>query len=92
MASPSVVVDLQLCDAGVDRPIATGVPTEMCVGSTVRGAAALNHRMALVADRHTTYDTPLLRADPIIAHHNRPLGRAFVESVEAGQIRFQEQP
>jgi hypothetical protein len=43
-----------------------------------------------VADAHTTYDTPLLGADLIIAHHNRLLSRAFVELVEAGQVRFQE--
>jgi hypothetical protein len=32
----------------------------------------------------------MLRADLIIAHHNRLLGRVFVDLVEAQQVRFQE--
>jgi nicotinamidase-related amidase len=80
----------RLGDAGIDRLIVTGMQTEMCVDSACRGAAALDYRVVLVADAHTTYDTPLLGADLIIAHHNRLLGRAFVELAEARQVRFQE--
>lgn len=64
--------------------------TEMCVDSACRGAAALGYRVVLVADGHTTYDTPVIAADLIIAHHNGLLGRAFVELAEARQVRFQE--
>lgn len=52
-----------------------------------RGGAG---RVVLVADGHTTYDTPVIAADLIIAHHNGLLGRAFVELAEARQVRFQE--
>ena len=80
----------RLGEAGIDRLIVAGMQTEMCVDSACRGAAALDYRVALVADAHTTYDTPMLRADLIIAHHNRLLSRAFVDLVEARQVRFQE--
>jgi nicotinamidase-related amidase len=80
----------RLGDAGIDRLVVAGMQTEMCVDSACRGAAALDYRVVLVADAHTTYDTPVLGADLIIAHHNRLLSRAFVELVEARQVRFQE--
>ena len=80
----------RLCDAGIDRLIIAGMQTEMCVDSACRGAAALNYRVVLAADGHTTYDTPLLRADLIIAHHNRLLAGTFVELVEADQVRFRD--
>ena len=67
--------------AGIDRLVIAGMQTEMCVDSACRGAKALNYRVALVADGHTTYDTPVITADLIIAHHNRLLSRAFVELV-----------
>ena len=66
--------------------------TEMCVDSACRGAAALDYRVVLVADGHTTFDTPVIGAHLIIAHHNRLLAGGFVELAEARQVRFQEQP
>jgi nicotinamidase-related amidase len=80
----------RLGEAGIDRLVVTGMQTEMCVDSACRGAVALDYRVVLVADGHTTYDTPVLGADLIIAHHNRLLGDGFVELVEARQVRFQE--
>jgi nicotinamidase-related amidase len=78
----------RLGEAGVDRLVIAGMQTEMCVDSACRGAKALNYSVALVADGHTTYDTPVIAADLIIAHHNRLLSRAFVELVEADQVQF----
>jgi nicotinamidase-related amidase len=80
----------RLSEAGIDRLVVAGMQTEMCVDSACRGAVALDYRVVLVADAHTTYDTPVLGADLIIAHHNRLLGDGFVELVEAEQVRFQE--
>ena len=80
----------QLGQAGIDRLVVTGMQTEMCVDSACRGAAALDYRVVLVTDGHTTFDTPAIAADLIIAHHNRLLGRGFVELAEARQVRFQE--
>ncbi|MGH8430776.1 MAG: cysteine hydrolase family protein [Solimonas sp.] len=82
----------RLSDAGIDRLVIAGMQTEMCLDSACRGAVALDYRVVLVADGHTTYDTPVIGADLIVAHHNRLLGRAFVELVDADQVRFKEQP
>lgn len=60
----------------------------MCVDSACRGAVVLGYRVVLVSDGHTTYDTPVIPADRIIAHHNRLLGCAFAELVEADQVSF----
>ena len=38
------------------------------VKSACRAAAALGYRVALVADAHTTFDSPVLPAERIIAH------------------------
>jgi nicotinamidase-related amidase len=80
----------RLREAGIDRLVIAGMQTEMCVDSACRGAAALDYRVILVADGHTTFDTPVIAADLIIAHHNRLLGRGFVELAEADQVRFGE--
>lgn len=77
-----------LAAAGIDRLIVAGMQTEMCVDSACRGAVALGYRVVLVTDGHTTYDTPVIPADRIIAHHNRLLGRAFAELVAADQVTF----
>jgi len=60
----------------------------MCVDSACRGAVANGYRVVLVSDGHTTYDTPVLSADRIIAHHNRLLGSGFAELIEAERVRF----
>ncbi len=78
----------RLCDAGIDRLVVAGMQTEMCVDSACRAAAALGYRVVLLGDAHTTFDTPELPAERIIAHHNRLLGRGFAELSDTGQIRF----
>jgi nicotinamidase-related amidase len=80
----------RLQEAGIDRLVIGGMQTEMCVDSACRGAAALDYRVVLVVDGHTTFDTPVIAADLIIAHHNRLLGRGFVELATAERVRFGE--
>src|ERR1700704_4283831 len=78
----------RLADAGIDRLIVAGMQTEMCVDSACRGAVALGYRVVLVAGGHTTYDTPVIDAERIIAHHNRLLGSGFADVVVADEVRF----
>jgi len=78
----------RLAEAGIDRLVIAGMQTEMCVDSACRGAVALGYRVVLVADGHTTYDTPVIDAERIIAHHNRLLGSGFADVVAADQVRF----
>jgi nicotinamidase-related amidase len=78
----------RLADAGIDRLVIAGVQTEMCVDSACRGAVALGYRVVLVADGHTTWDTPVIDAERIIAHHNRLLANGFADVVAADQVTF----
>jgi nicotinamidase-related amidase len=79
-----------LQEAGIDRLVIAGMQTEMCVDSACRSAAALDYRVVLVVDGHTTFDTPVIAAEFIIAHHNRLLGRGFAELANAEQVSFEE--
>ena len=65
----------ELTARDVRRLIVTGVQTELCVDATCRRAASEGFDVILVADGHTTEDTPNLPAAQIIAHHNRTLGQ-----------------
>jgi nicotinamidase-related amidase len=78
----------RLADTGIDRLVIAGMQTEMCVDSACRGAVALGYRVVLVADGHTTWDTPVIDADRIIAHHNRLLSRGFADVVAASDVKF----
>ena len=60
----------------------------MRVDSACRGAVALGYRVVLVADGHTTWDTPVIDADRIIAHRNRLFSRGFPDVVAASDVSF----
>ena len=62
--------------------------TEYCIDTNCRAAADLGYKVVLAKDAHTTFDTPVLSAAQIIAHHNRTLDGSFVELAAAGDIAF----
>ena len=78
----------RLTERGIDRLVIAGLQTEMCVDSACRAAVALGYRVVLASDGHTTWDTPALPAERIIAHHNRTLGRGFAELSPVMDVRF----
>jgi nicotinamidase-related amidase len=78
----------RLRKAGIDRLVIAGMQTEMCVDSACRAAAALGYRVVLADDAHTTFDTDVLPAERIVAHHNRTLDGAFVELAKTAEIAF----
>ena len=78
----------RLTERGIDRLVIAGLQTEMCVDSACRAAVALGYRVVLASDCHTTWDTPALPAERIIAHHNRTLGRGFAELSTVMDVRF----
>jgi nicotinamidase-related amidase len=71
---------------GIDHLVIAGLQTEHCVDSACRNAAALDYRVTLVEDGHTTFATPLLSAPQIIAHHNHTLDGGIVELAAAETI------
>jgi nicotinamidase-related amidase len=80
-------LDDQLRRAGIHRLVVTGMQSEMCVDSACR-AIAHGYRVALVSDGHTTWDTLVLPASKIVAHHNLLLGRICGEPVTSDEVRF----
>jgi nicotinamidase-related amidase len=74
---------------GIDRLVVAGMQTEYCVDTSCRAAADLGYQVVLVRDGHTTFDTSVLPAEKIVAHHNRTLGGGgFAELAEAERVRF----
>ncbi|HEY4805113.1 MAG TPA: cysteine hydrolase family protein [Paraburkholderia sp.] len=70
-----------LSTANVGELVIAGMKTEYCVDATCRAAADMGFHALLVADAHTTMDTPVLPAASIIEHHNRTLSGPFVKLV-----------
>jgi nicotinamidase-related amidase len=74
--------------AGIRSLIIAGVQTEMCVDTTCRAAFALGFAVTLVSDAHTTFDSAVLPAEKIIAHHNQTLRNRFARLASASEIGF----
>ena len=88
-------LDAQLSRLGIDHLVIAGLQTEYCVDSACRTAAALGYHVTLVKDGHTTYDTPVLSAVQIIAHHNHTLDGSLVDLATAESAlltRSKQQP
>ncbi len=83
----------KLNEAGVSHLIVTGCMTEFCIDTACRHATALGFDVTLVSDGHTTIDNDILKAEQIIAHHNRALngfnsGEYTVNVKPANEITF----
>jgi nicotinamidase-related amidase/tRNA(Arg) A34 adenosine deaminase TadA len=78
----------QLEVRGIGRLVVAGMQTEYCVDTTCRRAYSLGYEVTLVQDAHSTWDSPLLSAAQIIAHHNSVLGGWFARLEKAGEISF----
>ncbi|MFX1411085.1 MAG: cysteine hydrolase family protein [Promethearchaeota archaeon] len=78
----------ELESRGIGRLIITGIQTEYCVDTTCRRAYSLKYDVVLVKDAHSTWDTDLLTAPQIIAHHNAVLGGWFAKLKGASEIEF----
>jgi len=73
---------------GVVRLVVAGIQTEFCVDTTCRRAFSLGYDVILVSDAHSTWDTDVLSADQIVAHHNKTLGGTFVRLKRESEIQF----
>jgi nicotinamidase-related amidase len=77
-----------LDDGGVGELVICGMKTDYCVDSTSRLAGDLGFKAVLVADAHTTMDSPVLNAAAIIAHHNQVLAGPFVKLQTTAEVKF----
>jgi nicotinamidase-related amidase len=78
----------ELESKGIKKLIITGIQTEYCVDTTCRRAYSLGYDVILIKDAHSTWDTDLLSAPQIIAHHNEVLGGWFARLKETSEVRF----
>ncbi|MFQ6594319.1 MULTISPECIES: cysteine hydrolase family protein [Pseudomonas] len=76
----------QLAAAQVNELVIVGMKTQFCIDTTCRVAAELGFSVVLPEDGHTCMDTPALKAEAIIEHHNATLAGAFVKRVKALDI------
>ncbi|MEO1489726.1 MAG: isochorismatase family protein [Pseudomonadota bacterium] len=79
----------KLTAAGINEVVFGGMQTEFCVDTAVRGAFERELKVTLIADGHTTFDTPALPAAQIIAHHNHTLSSGqFAKLVHSSDLGF----
>ena len=78
--------NLRAC--GATGVVVTGVKTQYCVDSTCRAARDLGFDAVLIADGHTCSDTPLMKAEAIVAHHTATLDGPFCQLVRAEDWSF----
>lgn len=83
----------ELAARNIRQLLIAGCMTQYCIDTSVRRAVSLGFDVLLASDGHTTADTPTLRFEQIIAHHNAVLdgfdaGRHEVRVVPSSEIRF----
>lgn len=71
----------------VDTVVICGVQTEYCIDTTVKSAYSHGYHVVLAEDCHSTYDSELLQAETIIAHHNTILEQ-FADITPLVEINF----
>src|SRR5664279_3051811 len=59
--------DAKLKRAGIDHLVVTGMQSEYCVDSAIRGAHERGYKVTLVSDAHSTGNTKVAKAGTIIA-------------------------
>lgn len=79
-----------LRDADIESLVGTGMQSNYCVDTFVRAAKERGFAICLVSDGHTTFDTPILTATQIIAHHNHTLEDSFASLIRADDVCFSE--
>lgn len=81
-------LEQQLNAAQVKELVIVGMKTQFCIDTTCRVAVELGFSVVLPEDGHSCMDTPALKAEAIIEHHNATLAGAFVKRTRAVEIDF----
>jgi nicotinamidase-related amidase len=80
-------LDAKLKRAGVDHLVVTGMQSEFCVDSALRGAYERDYKLTLVSDAHSTGDTRIATAKNLVAIQNQIM-LDFAEVIPAADVRF----
>ncbi|MBI3678247.1 MAG: cysteine hydrolase [Proteobacteria bacterium] len=79
--------DAKLKRAGIDHLVVTGMQSEYCVDSAIRGAVERGYKVTLVSDGHSTGDTKVAKAKDIIAIQNDTMNGSFATVCKAEEMR-----
>lgn len=78
-----------LNEKGIKRLVIAGMQTEFCLDTTTRRAYSMGyHENILVKDAHSTFDSGVLTAKQIVAHHNSILGGRFAKLMACDEVEF----
>jgi nicotinamidase-related amidase len=80
--------EAKLKHAGIDHLVITGMQSEYCVTSAIRGAYERGYTLALASDAHSTFDTKTAKARDIIAIVNDTTSGSFAKLVKAAEVEF----
>ncbi len=78
--------DAKLKARDIDHLIITGMQSEFCVNSAIRGAYERDYKITLVSDAHSTGDTRVAKAKDIVAIQNDTMAGDFAEVIPAAEI------
>jgi len=81
--------DTKLKARGIDHLVITGMQSEFCVNSAIRGAYERDYKITLVSDAHSTGDMGPAKAKDIIALQNA-ISRDFADVQPAAAVTFSE--
>lgn len=80
--------DAKLKNAGVDHLIITGMQSEYCVTSAIRGAYERGYNLTLVSDAHSTFDSKVAKGKDIVAIINDTTRGSFGKVIPAAEVDF----
>ena len=78
----------ELQHKGIENLVVCGIQTADCVDTSCRIAFSHGYKVVLVKNGHTTFDSPVLKAEQIIEHHNHTIGTWFGKVIDAENINF----
>ena len=85
-------LESELRARGITTLVLTGFATDFCVDTTFRNAVSKEFGIIIVADAHTTSDSPVLKADLVRQHHNWAWANCIstrgVTVLKASELRF----
>ncbi|HEY4125435.1 MAG TPA: cysteine hydrolase family protein [Rhizomicrobium sp.] len=80
--------DAKLRHAGIDHLVITGMQSEYCVTSAIRGACERGYKLTLVSDAHSTFDSKAAKGRDIVAIINDTMRGSFGKAIPAAEINF----
>jgi nicotinamidase-related amidase len=81
-------LDAKLKRASVDHLVITGMQSEYCVTSAIRGAYERGYTLILASDAHSTFDTKVAKARDIVAIVNDTTSGSFATLVVSADLDF----